>query len=192
MQCEGRTGKARPAVLGSRRAASGGARHRQWQAARGGPNRGGRWEEEDEGIGEADMWPHSKGYNRLFTTKHLISKAGVMRLAEHVHQIYVFLKFVEWSCKNMELLLWNYFFGVGVLLQRWFFRGTESPRLSVTIFRSNLVLVRLFLLPLFLFTCRISFVLSQIYLTLTKFVKRNNNIYNIKFVSLNPPWSMCW
>ena len=61
------------------------------------------------------MRPHSQGYNRLFTIKNLIPRAGVMQLAKHVYQIYVFVEFVEWSCKNMELLLQSYFSGVGVL-----------------------------------------------------------------------------
>jgi hypothetical protein len=38
-----------------------------------------------------------------------------------------------------------------------------------------------------LFTCRISFVLNQICSTLTKFIEKNNKIYNTKFVSFNPP-----
>jgi len=42
------------------------------------------------------------------------------------------------------------------------------------------------LIPPFLFTCHIRFVLSQIWQTLIKFIERNNNIYNTKFVSLNP------
>ena len=44
-----------------------------------------------------------------------------------------------------------------------------------------------YLLSLFLFTCRIRFVLSQTWQTLTKLIEKNNNIYNTKFVSLNPP-----
>ena len=45
------------------------------------------------------------------------------------------------------------------------------------------------ILPLFLFTCCICirFVLSQTWQTLTKFIEKSNNIYNTKFVSLNPP-----
>jgi len=61
------------------------------------------------------MRPHSQGYNGLFTIKHLIPRAGVMLLAKYVHQIYIFLEFVEWSCKNMELLLQSYFSRIGVL-----------------------------------------------------------------------------
>ena len=48
------------------------------------------------------------------------------------------------------------------------------------------------ILPLFLFTCHIRFVLSQTWQTLSELKERNNNIYYTKFVSLNPPWSICW
>ena len=66
--------------------------------------------------GEADMRSHSQRYNRLFIIKDLITRAGVMLLAKHVHHIYVFLEFVKWSYKNVELLLQSYFSGVEVLL----------------------------------------------------------------------------
>ena len=46
---------------------------------------------------------------------------------------------------------------------------------------------KLKILPLFLFTCCIKFVLSQSWLTLTEFIEKDNNIYNTKFILLNPP-----
>lgn len=75
------------------------------------------------------------------------------------------------------------------------YKYTTAPSLKNRKFHADQVMAHYStnsnFLALFLFTCRIRFILSQTRSTLTNFIEKNNNIYHTKFIWLNPPWNIC-